>query len=440
MKSPDDSHVSFKVGPLLLDGYRREARMNGVAIRLTETEFAVLLQLAEKKGGTVLREEFRSWRRKVTGADQRHPVDEVIMRLRNVLPENVRIKSVPGRGYRLGQEVPVTEVAGPSVASAERLRTIALDRMNIHTMSTLHASIRAYEEVLRQGPDADAYANLAISYINEGHVGFCLDRPQRTIPKARTLLEEAFSYYPNFSSGYALRALTYLIFDYDWDRAEKDLRLAFQANTEDEYAHLIAAHMEVSRGNFDEGIKHARRAAQLDWRSPMTVFTVPWMLVFAGRADQALLECEQPIKDFDPFAVGHEIRGFAWWAAGVAANAIKDFERSLEIAPFPSALAGLGHIHGLAGDQEQAQMYLNKLTTFEALAYVSGYHEALIHVGLGNYPMALTCLERALSEKADWLIYLNVDPRWAPISSESRFAALLEKVGLKKPATTLSFP
>ena len=159
--------------------------------------------------------------------------------------------------------------------------------------------------------------------------------------------------------------------------------------------------MNVARSKFDEGLAHAKRAAELDWRSPMTVFTVPWMHVFAGRTDEGLLQCEEALKDFDPFAVGHIICGYAWEAAGVSAKAIAEYKRSIEIAAFPDAFASLGHAYGVAGDARMAASCLENLRRFKEIAYVSGYYEALVYVALGNKKEALNALEKAFDQKCD---------------------------------------
>jgi len=402
--------------------------MGGVWLALTRTEFEVLTQLATRKGSVVMREEFGSWNRAPVNGE-RHPVDDVIKELKKKLPKDVQIESERGRGYRLGAKVDVTEIAGPSINKSERLKVIALDRMNIFTLPSLLGSIQAYESVLRDGPDADAFANLAISYVNKGHTGFCLDLPQRTILKARSVLKDALDHYPKFSSAFALRALTKVIFDYDWSGGDADLKVAFALNSDDEFAHVITAHIDTAKGAFESGIRHAKRAAELDWRTPMTVFTVPWMLLLAGRADEALAECERALNDFDPFAVGHIICGYIWEALGVETKAIEEYEKSLEIAEFPDAYGCLGHAYGIQGEAERAMESLDKLRNMK-LAYVSGWCKALTFVGLGRNAEALQALEEAYTQKCDWLIYLNVDPRWKPLRGETRFRRLVADVGL----------
>jgi tetratricopeptide (TPR) repeat protein len=166
----------------------------------------------------------------------------------------------------------------------------------------------------------------------------------------------------------------------------------------------------------------------------MSVFTVPWMLVFASRADKAVVEAKRALEEFDPFAVGHVIHGWALEAAGRVAEAISAYQRSLELDFFPDAAAALGHLYAKQGRKKLALAHLNLLKDAEATkrtAYLSGYHEALIHVGLGDNNLGMRSLEKALLQKCDWLIYLNVEPRWSPLRSMKGFTRLLERVGLR---------
>jgi tetratricopeptide (TPR) repeat protein len=425
----DEPKPSFKVCPLFVDTYLRRISKNGAELPLTDTQFEVFLCLVKRRGEPVLRKEFGPWFREALEGD-RHPVDDVIKELRKIVGADAPIMSARGRGYRLRPDIPVTDAAGPAVFQADQLKAIAVDRLNIFTRQSLLSSIEKYEEALRLGPDAEAYANLALSYVNQGHTGFCLDVPQRSIPKARALLAEALRHYPKFSSAFAIRGLTYAIYENDWKKACADLNHAFELNANDEFAHMVSAHLDVARQRFDGGIEHARRTAQLDWRTPMSVFTLPWMLVLAGQADEALRECEAALKLFGPFAVGHIVCGYAWDALGVPLNAIEEYEKSIEIADFAEAYGSLGHAYAKAGDALAAKECLLKLREIEPLAYVPAYCDALVYVGLGETDKALDALEMAHSQKCEWLTFLNVDPRWTPLRGEPRFVALVRRVGL----------
>lgn len=433
MKRPQKEYASYKIGHIVIDGRTGQVRRDGTDLEFTYTEFEVLLELAMRAGKVVLRGEFPAWPKFIGDAGQRHPVDDVISRIKKRLRDDLRIEPVWGQGYRLISDYPVVEIPSPSSPTSDRLGVLGLDRMNLHTLTALRASIRNYEERLRIEPDPNAYVNLAMDYINLGHTGFCQELPSTAGEKAMPLIDEAISRYPAFSSGYALRGLTYLIYDYEWNGAKKDFDKALELDPDDSYAHLFLAHMEVSQRKFESGLTHARRAAELDWRSPMTVFTVPWMLVFAGQADQAVREAEKALPTFDPFAVGYNVYGWALESAGRAAEAIASYEKSLGIEFFPSAVADLGHVLAKQGNKKAALGHLDFLrnaASTKSIAYLSGYHEALIHVGLGDNRRALNSLEEARGQKCDWLIYLNVEPRWEPIRNLKRFKRLLQTVEL----------
>jgi hypothetical protein len=59
----------------------------------------------------------------------------------------------------------------------------------MHSVPSLQVSVKHYREVLKAGPDVNAYGELAKAYINLGHVGPCQMLPQHSIPLAREVLK-----------------------------------------------------------------------------------------------------------------------------------------------------------------------------------------------------------------------------------------------------------
>ena len=63
--------------------------------------------------------------------------------------------------------------------------------------------------------------------------------------------------------------------------------------------------------------------------------------------------------------------------------------------------------------------------------YASAYAIAVgLDAGLGDRERTFSFLDAALSERSHWLVWLNRDPRWDEIRSESRFQTLVRRVGL----------
>ena len=52
----------------------------------------------------------------------------------------------------------------------------------------------------------------------------------------------------------------------------------------------------------------------------------------------------------------------------------------------------------------------------------------MIYAGLGDKDQALKWLQEAYEERAGWLVYLNVDPRYDSLRSDPRFTDLLRRM------------
>lgn len=80
------------------------------------------------------------------------------------------------------------------------------------------------------------------------------------------------------------------------------------------------------------------------------------------------------------------------------------------------------------GQIGEAKAILRRLETGKD--YVSPVELAVLYVGLGEREKALAALERAYSERDSQMQYLVIEPNFDSLSSEPRFAALVQKVGL----------
>jgi hypothetical protein len=56
---------------------------------------------------------------------------------------------------------------------------------------------------------------------------------------------------------------------------------------------------------------------------------------------------------------------------------------------------------------------------------------AMGYAALGDIGKAFDALERAYQTRSGGLIYLNVDPAYAPLRGDPRFADLVKRIGLK---------
>jgi hypothetical protein len=81
-------------------------------------------------------------------------------------------------------------------------------------------------------------------------------------------------------------------------------------------------------------------------------------------------------------------------------------------------------------EQHADAVVLEALEQDAGKQYVSPVQMALVHVGLGERGEAPACLERAFTVRAVDLAAVRVDVRFAPMSADSRFNALLGRMNL----------
>jgi hypothetical protein len=107
---------------------------------------------------------------------------------------------------------------------------------------------------------------------------------------------------------------------------------------------------------------------------------------------------------------------------------------ALELIPDPETAKSVRQDFARVGyGAAMRRLYERQLKLAAALrleTYVSPMHLAMLHIRLGHVDEAFEWLERAVDEKAPWLLYLRMDPAFAPIRHDRRFAPLVARVGI----------
>ncbi len=96
----------------------------------------------------------------------------------------------------------------------------------------------------------------------------------------------------------------------------------------------------------------------------------------------------------------------------------------------PAALGSLGHAYAASGKRPEAKRCSVELREMSKQRYVSPYNIALIHTGLGEKHQALMWLEKSHEARDYRLIWLKVEPQFDSLRSDSRFTALVQRMGL----------
>jgi tetratricopeptide (TPR) repeat protein len=128
------------------------------------------------------------------------------------------------------------------------------------------------------------------------------------------------------------------------------------------------------------------------------------------------------------FSEAYWFAGWAYEQKGMYDEAIAAYQHSL-VQVKPELLAWLGHAYALSGDRVQAEKLLDKIKDQSSQNFVSPYWLALIYLGLNEADETFAWLQKACDERNAWLVYLNVNPLFDSIRTDSRFDLLLKQVG-----------
>jgi DNA-binding winged helix-turn-helix (wHTH) protein/tetratricopeptide (TPR) repeat protein len=298
------------------------------------------------------------------------------------------------------------------------------------TESDLKASIDYFGHAIRIDPGyALAHAGTANSYNVLGAYGLILARDAFKAAKEAAL--RALELDNRLAEAHASLAFARAHHDHDWTGAEQGYREAIELDPHYATAHQWLALAYFARGRFEAGLGESRAALSADPLSLIVNTTLGNYFYYSRQFEQAIVQLRKTMRLDPGFVRAHYELGRTYIALDRYDLAIAELERAASLSDRSAAmLAALGRAYALAGSTPEALRILDELADLAQQRYVSAFHFAVLHVGLGNPDIALGCLERAYEERFNWLVFINVDQTFDPVRSEARFARLVRRLGV----------
>ena len=301
---------------------------------------------------------------------------------------------------------------------------------NKRTAADLRKSIEYYDRAIAKDPNyALAYAGLADSYVILSVFGAA--SPQDSIPQARAAAKKALELDDTLAEAHASSGRIAGPFDFEFDRSIAEFERAIQLNPNYAMAHhWLSWGPLTALARVDRAIAEGKRAVELDPLSLINNADLGGNVYLnARRYDEAIAQLRKTIEIDPRFYLAHYYLGQAFQLQGQLTEAIAEYQRAVELDDDPEALAYLGQAYARAGQRDEAQKILARLTEEAKSRYVSGYSMALMFMGLGDKEQAIDALERAYREGAgNDLFTIRVDPMLDDLRNQPRFEALAEKI------------
>jgi serine/threonine-protein kinase len=281
--------------------------------------------------------------------------------------------------------------------------------------------------VERDSTYARAYAAIAAYY--NALPFYARIAPAEAFPKAKAAALLALAIDDSLPEAHGALAFVLAYYEWDWTAAEREFQRALALNPSDAAVHHSYSRYLASTGRGDEAMTELRHAQELDPLSLALKANEGMVLYFGGKYDEAIARLRTTLELDSTHAVAHWGLGMALEQKRMYAEAAVEIRKAMEAGGTdPLFIASLGHVYAAQGKRQEVRRLLDQLDEESKRSYVSPYHAAVLHAGLGEKDKAFEDLDRAARERSTMLVYLKKDPRLEPLRSDPRFQELLRRV------------
>ena len=293
-----------------------------------------------------------------------------------------------------------------------------------YSLTGLRRAADLYERALALDPTfALAFASLSMALLEMLESGFT--KLPVAGPRAESAAVTALRLDPALGEAHCAMGYLRALVHRDIDGAGQDFARAFELSPGGAEAYATYGRLLAGWGRYDEAIEMLRRSEQLD---PLTNRSdLATALLRAGRYPEAIAKARAAAELDLAQDRARATLGWGYFLSGRRAEGIAELETAVALTPEnPAWLAQLAEALALAGKVERARVMLRQLETMAQATFVSPFHLAYVHAGLGDADRALDLLERAATEGAGPIYAMRTSFLLAPLREHPRFQALCD--------------
>ena len=297
----------------------------------------------------------------------------------------------------------------------------ALDR---HDSEGLDEAVTLFQKALDRDPAfADAAVWLAEAKSTQAQVGFAPSAA--AFEQARHAAAIALRLEPNNAGAHAALANIYIVYDWDWGAAERELRKVEALAPGSVDALYGRGKLSLTLGRWDDALRQIRAALAQDPLEPNNLLRLSQLQAILGRLAEAETATRRLLDIHPTFAWAHYFLGLILIARGDRAGALAAMEQEV---------GDEGRINGLAlayqalGRKAEADAALARMLKEQANDNAVGIAE--VYAARGQPADAVRWLERAYVQKDASLFYVKGDLPLKRIEGDPRFKAFLRKMNL----------
>jgi serine/threonine protein kinase len=295
---------------------------------------------------------------------------------------------------------------------------------NKRTVEDIEKAIEFYEQATKLDSNyALAYSALSDSYALLPF--YTSVPPTEAFTKARLAVMKALDIDDTLAEAHSALGLIKMYYDWDWEVAETELKLAVQSNPSHVTAHHWYAEYLTNMGRHEEAIAEISRALELDPLSVLINHMNAYVFYYARQYERAIQQAQKTLELDPNFDITHGTMGCAYLEMGMYEEAMSAFEKGRNNKDY----RGFGF--GRAGKRDEALGILEELKEQWKQGNIRAHSIAMIYAGMGEEELAIEWLEKCYEIREPRLVQLKVDPKFDNLRSDPRFKALLKKMNLE---------
>jgi serine/threonine-protein kinase len=301
---------------------------------------------------------------------------------------------------------------------------------NKRTEIFLKKAIKHFEKAIESDPNYGlAYAGLSDCY--NLLPWYSMVPPEDAHPKAKTAALKALELDNNLAEAHTSLAFALMQYDWDWETADKEFKLALKLNSGYAAAHHWYFEFLAAMCRLDESMAEIKHAQKLDPLSLIINSALGWQLYFVRNYDEAIEQCKKTLEMAPDFIWARYILAISYLQKLGPNKVIEELQQSVSRSKYhPLIVAVLGASYGMSGKKDKANELLELLEEDAKHSYVLPFYKAIVFLGLGKVDQVFEYLKKSYQGKNFWLIFLKVDPIFDSIRTDPRFKELLKKMRL----------
>jgi TolB-like protein/DNA-binding winged helix-turn-helix (wHTH) protein/Tfp pilus assembly protein PilF len=296
------------------------------------------------------------------------------------------------------------------------------------TPDGMYKAIDYFNQAIANDPGyALAYAGLADAYTTESD---WLLSPREAMPKADAAARQALAFDDQLAEAHGALAHA-LLHEWKLSESDREFRTALALNPSYVSTYFAYGEYLASIGQEDQAIAQMKKALTIDPLSPEINSFLAWDYYLKRDFDSCLVSSLKAMQMFPDFWLPHMAAGMCYYIRAQYPDALREYGKALSMNPDSTfSQAGAGMALAKSGKPVEARKALERLQSMKTRTYVSPAYVALVYLALGDTDAEYLWLEKGYDDRAEWLLWLPVDPLFDGQRNDPRYHELVRKAGI----------